>query len=131
EYQRRNADRPRHCWETVGLGFADLRRCPPFRGHTKGDLLLSRSIDLGCATTGLVPYSTIEPRPDGSYLLLRKYRTAENVRTTNDELEDYRTYQKEVSGEVIGVVSRFLMRRSRRWQNRPVPAFVLNKVIAI
>lgn len=131
EYQKRNADRPRHQWETVGLGFADLRNLPPFRDHQEGDLLLSRSIDLGCATAGLVPYTIGEATSEGEFVVLRKYRTAENVRTTPEEIEDYRFYQKEVSAEVVGAVSSFLSRRSTRWKNRSTPPFVLDKVIAI
>jgi len=80
----------------------------------------------------LVPYTDCEEAPAGKFLLRRKYRTAEIVhRTPQGALEDYRSYQKEVSAEVVATVANFLSRRSTRWRTRPTPPFVLDKVVAI
>jgi len=130
EYHQVNRGRPRDKWESVGLSFADLRQLHPFNSREDGALLLSRAIDLGCATGGLVPYTGYNDTHN-HIVVVRKYRTAETVRARSGGLEDYRWYRRELAAEVVATVSSFLSRRSTRWRNQATPLFVLDKVVAI
>lgn len=131
-YLENNKPLRRHEWKTVGFGLAELRQLSPFRDRSDGALLLSRCIDFGCAITGLVPYTDCENTSDGRILVLRKYRTAETVNATEEgDLEDYRSYQREVAAETVAAIANYVSRRSLRWKGRPIPPFVLDKIAAI
>lgn len=122
----------RRRWETVGMSFSELFLLDSFAKAQEGNLLLSRCIDYGCATTTLVPFVRVsQSGPSSSWTVDRTYRTSESMSDIPDRTEDLKTYMQEVAAETVAAVAHFLSRRSVRWRDRRPPLFVVEKVLAI
>jgi hypothetical protein len=93
-------------------------------------LLAGRGIDFGLSLAALVPFVDVDSQLDGSCHVGRKYRVSESEkhgRTSPDRQVD----NQELAEEVLAYMSRYLSKRSERFDGAHLPVNVATKILAI